>query len=123
MAFKDFPEQEQAVQLLQRSLDRGRLAHGYLFTGHHLSPLESAALTLAKTLNCLSPKRGSSGAAIDCCDQCLSCRKIQNDNHADVHWVRPESKSRVIVINQMRDLMQVINLKPTEAEYQSPHGR
>jgi DNA polymerase-3 subunit delta' len=34
-----------------------------------------------------------------------------------VHWVRAESKSRVIVIGQMRELMQEINLKPTEAEY------
>ena len=59
----------------------------------------------------------SHGPAIDSCDQCLSCRKIDHDNHADVHWVRPESKSRVITIDQMRDLMQEIHLKPTEAEY------
>jgi DNA polymerase-3 subunit delta' len=31
--------------------------------------------------------------------------------------VRPESKSRVILIEQMRDLMQEINLKPNDAEY------
>ena len=37
--------------------------------------------------------------------------------HPDVQWVRPESKSRVITIEQMRDLMQTIFLKPTEAEY------
>ena len=118
MAFKDFPEQEQAVQLLQRSLERGRLAHAYLFTGHQLDELEAMARTLAKTLNCQKPARGKAGgAAVDCCDTCLACRKIANSNHADVHWVRPESKSRVIVIEQMRDLMQEINLKPTEAEY------
>ena len=116
MAFKDFPEQAQGVQLLQRSLERGRLAHGYLFTGHQLDELEALARTLAKTLNCRQPvKKGA--AAIDCCDQCLSCQKIEHGNHADVRWVRPESKSRMIVIEQMRDLMQVINLKPTEAEY------
>jgi DNA polymerase-3 subunit delta' len=34
-----------------------------------------------------------------------------------MHWVRPESKSRVIVIEQMRELMQEINLKPNDAEY------
>ena len=33
MAFKDFAGQEQGVELLQRSLERGRLGHGYLFTG------------------------------------------------------------------------------------------
>ncbi|MEY2428449.1 MAG: polymerase subunit delta [Verrucomicrobiota bacterium] len=116
MAFKDFPEQTQGIQLLQRSLERGRLAHGYLFTGDRLDELEALARTLAKTLNCLRPiNRG--GAPIDCCDQCASCQKIEHANHADVRWVRPESKSRVIVIEQMRDLMQVIHLKPTEAKY------
>ncbi len=118
MAFRDFAEREQAVQLLQRSLERGRLAHAYLFTGHQLDELEALARTLAKTLNCQQPARSNTGgAAIDCCDACLACRKIGHDNHADVHWVRPESKSRVIVIDQMRDLMHEINLKPTEAEY------
>ena len=102
--------------MLQRSLERGRLAHGYLFAGHQLTELESIASTLAKTLNCQQPiKKG--GVAIDCCDKCLSCQKINNGNHADVHWVRPESKSRVITTDQMRELMKEIQLKPTEAEY------
>ena len=34
-----------------------------------------------------------------------------------MHWVRPESKSRVITVEQMRELMQEIYLKPNEAEY------
>lgn len=117
MAFKDFPDQEQGVRLLQRSLERGRLAHAYLFTGHELSELEAIAQTLAKTLNCLQPVRGASGITIDCCDNCLNCQKITNGNHADVHWVRPESKSRTVSVSQMRDLMHDINLKPSEAEY------
>jgi DNA polymerase-3 subunit delta' len=117
MAFKNFPEQTQGVGLLQRSLERGRLAHAYLFTGHELSELEAIAQTLAKTLNCQQPVRGQNGVAIDSCDQCVNCRKIVNGNHADVHWVRPESKSRIVSVDQMRHLMQEMNLKPTEAEY------
>lgn len=100
MAFKDFPEQEQGVALLQRSLERGRLAHAYLFNGHQLDELESLARTLAKTLNCQRPVKAS-GVGIDCCDACLSCRKIDHDNHADVFWVRPESKLRQIKIGQI----------------------
>ena len=116
MAFEDFPAQRQGVQLLQRSLERGRLAHAYLFTGHQLEELEALARTLAKTLNCRRPVRKNQ-AAVDCCDQCPSCRKIQEGNQGDVHWVRPESKSRVITVEQMRDLKQQINLKPAEAEH------
>ncbi len=122
MAFADFPEQKQVVELLQRSLQRGRLGHAYLFTGHHLLELEALARTLAKTLNCLRPVRGKTaeagkGPAVDCCDECANCRKIDGDTHADVHWVRPESKSRVVTVAQMRDLMQEIYLKPNDAEY------
>ena len=116
MSFVDFPEQQDVVQLLQRSLERGRLAHAYLFAGASLTELEVMARTLAKALNCDNPpRRSNSGLPLDCCDACASCRKIQSEAHPDVFWVRPESKSRVITINQMRDLMQTVHLKPTYA--------
>jgi DNA polymerase-3 subunit delta' len=116
MAFKNFPNQPQGVQLLQRSLARGRLGHAYLFTGDQLDDLELLARILAKTLNCQNPVK-IEGMATDCCDVCLTCRKIDSETHADTHWARPESKSRSITVEQMRDLMQQIQLKPTEAEY------
>jgi len=124
MAFKDFPDQQQGVQLLQRSLTRGRLGHAYLFTGHELEPLEGLAATLAKTLNCQNPVR-KEGAAVDCCDQCIACRKIEHGNHPDVHWVRPESKMRVIRIRQItrradsppRVMLEFVGMKPTEGRF------
>ena len=116
MAFKLFPRQARGVQLLQRSLARGRLGHAYLFAGDQLEELELLARTLAKTLNCQKPVK-TGGAATDCCDECLSCRKIDAETHADVHWARPESKSRVVTIDQTRELMREIQLKPAEAEY------
>jgi DNA polymerase III subunit delta' len=116
MAFNNFSKQSQGVQLLQRSLARGRLGHAYLFTGHRLEKLESLARTLAKTLNCQKPVK-TEGAATDCCDECPDCRKIDHETHADVHWARPESKSRIVTVEQMRGLMREIQLKPTDAEY------
>jgi DNA polymerase-3 subunit delta' len=38
-------------------------------------------------------------------------------NHGDIHWLRPESKTRIIRVEQIRGLNQEINLKPTEARY------
>jgi DNA polymerase-3 subunit delta' len=116
MAFVDFPRQTRGVALLQRSLERGRLAHAYLFIGQQLDELEALARTLAKTLNCQQPRKAA-GVAVDCCDQCLSCQKIEHGNHADIHWARPESKLRVITIDQMRELLQQIHLKTTEAVF------
>jgi DNA polymerase III subunit delta' len=114
MAFRDFSGTQKSVQLLQRSLERGRLAHAYLFSGNGLEHLESIASTLAKTLNCLQPVR-KNDQPVDSCDQCAVCRKIENLAHPDVHWVRPESKSRIVTVDQMRELMREIQLKPKEA--------
>jgi DNA polymerase-3 subunit delta' len=116
--FSDFPEQARVAQVLQRSLERDRLAHAYLFAGQGLEELEGMARTLAKTVNCLSPpRRAASGAALDCCDRCDSCRRIEQYNHPDVTWLRPESKSRVITRDVIRELMQTVNLKPTVAAF------
>jgi DNA polymerase-3 subunit delta' len=116
MSFAQFMQPDAAVELLQRSLARQRLGHAYLFSGDDLAHLELVARTLAKTLNC-EQRPTDDSAATDCCDTCPSCRKIDQDKHADIQWIRPESKSRVITIDQMRDLMQTIFLKPTEAAY------
>jgi DNA polymerase-3 subunit delta' len=116
--FSDFPEQARVTQLLQRSLERNRLAHAYLFGGNALKELEDMARTLAKTINCLAPpRRAENGLALDSCDTCDNCRRIEALNHPDVLWVRPEMKSRVIGIDQIRELMQMVNLKPTAAEF------
>lgn len=120
MAFAAFADQRDNIALLQNSLARGRLGHAYLFDGHDLAQLEAVACALAKTLNCENPPaRGKNGLALDSCDHCSICRRIANGAHPDVLWVRPESKSRIITIDQMRDLMQTIQLKPTQAEWKT----
>ena len=118
MAFTHFPDEQEVVQLLQRSLERGRLGHGYLFAGNDLTKLEAVARTLAKTLNCEQPPLQSAGGMPkDCCDACATCQKVEHETHPDVYWVRPESKSRVITIDQVRELMQTVQLKPTQAAW------
>src|SRR6266850_7936840 len=118
MGFTDFPEQKDVVEFLQRSLGRRRLGHAYLFVGADLGELEAVARTLAKTLNCERPQRQTAGGLPqDSCDACWSCRKIDGEGHPDVLWVRPESKSRVITIEQMRDLMQTVHLKAAQAKF------
>lgn len=118
MSFASLAEQQDSVQLLQRSLERGRLGHAYLFHGSELTELESVARTLAKTLACAQPVRAPGGKLrVDSCDRCLPCRKIEDENHPDILWIRPESKLRVIKIDQIRDLLQTVYLKPAEAEF------
>jgi DNA polymerase-3 subunit delta' len=96
------------ITQLRQSLARGRLAHAYLFAGPRGSGKEAVAGTLAKALNCLEAEH-------DSCDRCDSCRRIDAGNHPDIYWLRPESKSRRISIEQIRDFERGINLKPTSA--------
>jgi len=117
MAFTALSHEPHAA-LLQRSLERGRLGHAYLLEGDEMGTLEIVARTLAKTLNCRNPVLlGSGRHAVDCCDRCPTCRHTDQDTHPDIHWLRPESKSRVIRAEQMRDLLEVVHLKSNEDGY------
>lgn len=104
MSFNDLTEQKAVAEQLHRSLQRGRLAHAYLFTGPRGSGKEAVARTLAKALNCTEKDH-------DSCDHCDSCRRVDEGAHPDVYWVRPESKSRRIQVEQMREFMKAVNLR------------
>jgi DNA polymerase-3 subunit delta' len=108
VSFSDLPEQRAAADLLRRSLEHGRLAHAYLFAGPRGSGKETLARTLAKALNCLKKQN-------DSCDRCESCRRIEETIHPDIYWVRPESKSRRIAVEQIRDFERSIHLRAAEA--------
>jgi DNA polymerase-3 subunit delta' len=126
MSFARLSEQQDAVRLLQRGLENDRLAHAYLFTGSDLGELENFARALAKALTCEQPPhRSPGGLPLDCCDACVSCRKVDGDLHPDVLWVRPALKTRQISIGQFvqrknsppRPLLPAIYVKPTQAAY------
>jgi DNA polymerase III subunit delta' len=108
MSFSDLPEHRSVAEQLRRSLQRGRLAHAYLFAGPRGSGKEAMATTLAKALNCLKKEA-------DSCDQCDSCKRIDENIHPDIHWVQPESRSRRIAVGQIREFERSVHLRPTEA--------
>ena len=116
MALSDLPHHAVPVALLQRSLARGRLAHAYLMTGDSIEDLELFARQFTKTLNC-ERNQGKMSGAPDACDTCLSCQKVDRFNHADVRWIRPESKTRIISVEQIRDLLQSVYLKSTGSRH------
>ena len=108
--------QTRVVSLLQRSLERGSLAHAYLLVGPPHVGKMTLALELAKALNC--------EAAEPPCGECVSCQKIASAKHADVQitGVLPgessDATSRVeIGINQIRELQHSANLPPFEGRY------
>jgi len=108
VSFSDHKEHKLIADQLRRSLERGRLAHAYLFAGPRGSGKTAMARTLTKALNCLKKQH-------DSCDHCDSCRRIDERVHPDVYWVRPESKSRRIIVEQIREFERAANLKANSA--------
>lgn len=107
-----------AFELLRRSLDRGRLGHAYLFVGDTRGTLEDAALTLARTLLCTHPlSRNAAGLGLEACGQCSTCHRVTTYNHPDVTWVRPGKKTRIISVDQIRDLIHVAQVRPSIGRY------
>lgn len=111
MSFKTLAQSQPTVAaLFRRSLATKRLAHAYLFAGDAWPDLELAARELAKAANCESP------APQGGCDHCDACRRIdaatpRGGRHPDVQWVYPESKSRRIDVDQMRELERLLHQK------------
>jgi hypothetical protein len=65
MALAEISQENDSVRLLQRSLERGRLGHAYLFNGLELAALERVARTLAKALVCEQPPKGLADGPAD----------------------------------------------------------
>lgn len=106
MRFAEILGQGQAIMLLRRSIETGRLPHALLFLGPKGVGRFSTAVTLAKALNCLKGEQG------DSCDRCVACVKITKGIHPDVHLVSPEGAT--LKIDQIRTLTQEATLRPYE---------
>jgi DNA polymerase-3 subunit delta' len=80
-----------ALDLLRHSRENQRLAHAYLITGPAGSGKRELALDLAGMVTGANPSK--------------------EKNHPDIHIVEPESKSRRIVIEQIRELEHALQMR------------
>jgi len=108
MAFRDIIGQDKAINILVRTMQRGRIASSYLFAGEPGIGKKRTAVTLAKALNCLT----SPG---DACDECSSCRKIDSGIHPDFLLISPESGQ--IRVEEIRAIDEMLSLKAFEGRY------
>jgi DNA polymerase III subunit delta' len=83
---------DEAFQLLSKANTNGRLAHAYLITGPDGSGTRELAMRLAAEL--------------------LACREADVARHEDAHIVAPESRSRMITVEQLRDVESQLYRRP-----------
>ena len=108
MSFKDIKGQDRPIQILEGYIEQLRLEGGYLFIGPEGVGKKLVAKQLAKQVNCLQDN-------FDTCDRCVSCMKIENNQHPDVHIIENALEPE-IKIESIRQMQRDISLKPYEGK-------
>jgi DNA polymerase-3 subunit delta' len=106
MALREIIGQDRALRILLGTLKRDRVPSSVLLSGDSGIGKRLAAINYAKAVNCLEP------VDFDCCDKCMSCKKIDSEMHPDISMIVPEND--VITIETIRNTQEVISLKPYE---------
>ncbi len=105
MGFDSIRDQDDAIGMIRRALNEGRLPHAYLFIGPSSVGRQKCALALAQVLNC---EKGRD----DACGSCRSCRWIDRGEHPDVKLLGPSQASRQISTQAMGRLLATVYEKP-----------
>lgn len=133
MSLKNLIGQDRAVEKILRLLENGKIATSYLFCGEPGIGKKTAAVSLAKALNCLRPatsdrvpnlidEKGAPATSAfsnlhpeinyDACDECDSCRKIDAGAHPDFLVVSPEENH--IRVEEIRMIEDALSFKAFE---------
>lgn len=92
--FEELVGQNHVVRTLRNSIERGKIAHAYLFTGPRGTGKTSTARLLAKALNC------TGGPSADIPADCPICAEITSGSCMDVIELDAASESGVDKVRQ-----------------------
>jgi DNA polymerase-3 subunit gamma/tau len=95
--FADVVGQDHVVRTLTNAINRGRIAHAYLFVGPRGTGKTSTARIFAKALNCT----GGPKADFDANDP--ACQAIADGSHLDVIEIDGASNNGVDQVRDLRD--------------------
>lgn len=94
---------------MEGAIEKKRLPHGLLFLGPANAGQRKTALELTKAVFCENKNGWES------CGACAHCKQVDQESHPDLVILEPEEDSRVIKIEEIRDLIARANLKPFSA--------
>ena len=101
--FSDVVGQDHVTVTLMNALTQGRVAHGYVFSGHRGIGKTTIARILAMALNCRNAIGSSARPTAEPCEVCDSCTEIRAGNSVDVIEIDAATNRGIEEIRELRD--------------------
>ena len=100
--------QSHITSTLKNAIERGQLAHAYLFCGPRGVGKTTCARIFAKAINCQHP------VGAEACDQCDSCRSFNENRSLNIHELDAASNNSV---EDIRNLIEQVRVLPQIGQY------
>ncbi len=100
--------QQSITSTLKNAIERGQLAHAYLFCGPRGVGKTTCARIFAKAINCLNPN----GA--EACNECESCKAFNEGRSMNIHELDAASNNSV---DDIRNLIEQVRILPQVGRY------
>lgn len=100
--------QRHITSTLKNAIERGQLAHAYLFCGPRGVGKTTCARIFAKAINCQNPNGG------EACNECESCRSFNEGRSLNVHELDAASNNSV---DDIRNLIEQVRIIPQQGKY------
>ena len=100
--------QQSITSTLKNAIERGQLAHAYLFCGPRGVGKTTCARIFAKAINCLSP------VGAEACNECESCRAFNEGRSMNIHELDAASNNSV---DDIRSLIEQVRIMPQIGKY------
>src|ERR1051326_5402421 len=97
--FSEVIGQEHVTRTLKNAIEQGRIAHGYIFSGHRGIGKTTIARILAMALNCRSAEK----PVPEPCGICDSCTEIRAGNSVDVIEIDAATNRGIDEIRELRE--------------------
>ncbi len=97
--FSEVIGQEHVTRTLKNAIEQGRIAHGYIFSGHRGIGKTTIARILAMALNC----RSKDHPVPEPCGVCDSCVEIRAGNSVDVIEIDAATNRGIDEIRELRE--------------------
>ena len=106
--FRSVVGQKHITSTLQNAIERGQLAHAYLFCGPRGVGKTTCARIFAKAINCLAPHGAEAS------NECESCRSFNEGRSLNIHELDAASNNSV---EDIRTLIEQVRIIPQVGRY------